>query len=139
MFSVHLFTPSFAWAVAVSLLGIASCKTPEASQRTNLEQHASNPVNGYTEKGEVQVVKGELYATKGAQTMIGGVILSDRELEKVLGSDWRAQVIAWRSDDTVVEVKGRHDVYHCGQMEQCLTDGELHFLNDLVYIRAAVD
>jgi hypothetical protein len=65
-------------------------------------------------------ISGTPYQTKGAQFMLQGVIVNDRE---VLEKHGLYQIGSEALGKYTVEITGKVNRYHCGPMEQCLTQG----------------
>ena len=121
----------------VVILAFAACKAPEnAQQNLPINESSVMPTEeGYTEKGAVEVHRSKLHRTKGAQLVLDGLILSSDDLIRLFAENYSDTIRQWEENNYTVEAKGRHDVYHCGSMEQCLTSGEIHFLHAIEYLR----
>lgn len=92
----------------------------------------TSPQEGWTEELGSKNLKGTPYLTKGAQIVLEGVILSDREtlqknnLEGIGSADL---------GNYSLEVSGVVKRYHCGPMEQCLSEGYIDHMPSIDKIK----
>ncbi|MGB1241488.1 MAG: hypothetical protein ACPG49_03135 [Chitinophagales bacterium] len=88
-----------------------------------------NEQEGWEEFEGNQILKGKLYTSKGAILGIEGVFInqdyevdSDKpKLRPLIGKN--------------LEVKGDVYIYHCGPLEQCLTQGYMRWLRNVEYVK----
>lgn len=102
--------------VAATLFqGCTGSKKTKAVEANEIEQ-----TEGWTEELGERSLNGTPYLTKGAQIVVDGIILTDREtLRKNNLEGIGSEELANYS----VEATGMVKRYHCGPMEQCLSPG----------------
>lgn len=84
------------------------------------EKSTLNEEGGRTEELGEMTLSGTPYQTKGAQFMLQGVIVNDRE---VLEKHGLYHIGSEALGKYTVEITGKVNRYHCGPMEQCLSEG----------------
>jgi hypothetical protein len=113
--------------LSAAIIGLLAACTPKEAQ-SKKEQANTNEAGGYTEKLGTQTLAGTPYLTKGAQFMVEGVIISDEKtLEKHNLLNKGSEELAKYQ----VRITGNVDRYHCGPMEQCLSQGYIDFMREI--------
>jgi hypothetical protein len=79
-----------------------------------------------TEQPRAAVVVGRLQLTKGAQPLVGGLLVAAENFEERFGPGWRTHLAGRR-----VRVTGRKDVHVCEPQEQCMSSGEIPQMLDV--------
>lgn len=110
--------------MAITLLGSCASKNPKAKMtETNL-----NEGGGYTEALGKKTLSGTPYLTKGAQIMLEGVILSDKA---TLEKNGLYRLSSEELSGYNLIVTGKINRYHCGPMEQCLSQGYIDSMSEI--------
>lgn len=137
----------FALCLALAFLGVSGCpKARDSSNPTSVERRAESgepaasvtvapapdasllqttPESDASSPAGVDEIIGTLGTSKGFASL-GGVLLRGDEVQALLGQDWRSLV------GRRVRARGRRHDYRCGPHEQCLINGVIPLLTDLV-------
>ncbi len=104
---------------------------PELQMINTAKEVDKNTEEGWEEFEGNQILKGELYTSKGAILGIGGVFISeDYEVDTSKQKPKIRPLVGKK-----IEVKGDVYIYYCGPLEQCLTEGYMKWLRNVEYVK----
>ncbi|MFK7904960.1 MAG: hypothetical protein AB8B69_07545 [Chitinophagales bacterium] len=104
---------------------------PKSQVEKTVKEANKNEEEGWEEFEGNQILKGELYTSKGAILGIGGVFISeDYEVDASKQKPKLRPLVGKK-----LEVKGDVYIYHCGTLEQCLTEGYMKWLRNVEYVK----
>jgi hypothetical protein len=103
---------------------------PASEERDSPALHrAEVPDEAAEADGGRDVLIGTLKLTKGRQPLVDGVLLPRAAFDERFGPEWRHEVVGKR-----VRLEGRRRDHHCEPHAQCMIDGVIPLLEDIVAI-----